>query len=399
MKKIRFLHAADLHLDSPFKGLKNLPAARFKHIQGSTFASFERLIDEALKREVDFVLISGDLFDEEDRSIRAQARLVQQFERLKEKEIPVFIIHGNHDHLGGFRVQLDMPPHVHIFSERPEWKQVRTKDGADVSIAGFSYGSRHIHERVITEYPKAEGGGYRIALLHGSEGSIEADHEPYAPFTIKELLDKGYDYWALGHIHKRQILHQDPYIVYPGNIQGRHRKETGPKGCYEVELEGDRTELTFIPVQEVEWIQKSVSLDGVTRFGELYNRIREAVDSCGEDMIELRLEGKGSLGEEEWRRIQNGELLDTIQSAMEDEQGIKWVHRVSFAEEKWVLDERDPFSQIMFEMLDELEQGDWASSLSELMDHPLIYRHGLQVDQEVFHDVRKLLGTPGKEGR
>ncbi|MHC8521464.1 metallophosphoesterase family protein [Rossellomorea sp. H39__3] len=357
MKKIRFLHAADLHLDSPFKGLKNLPAARFKNIQGSTFASFERLIDEALKREVDFVLISGDLFDEEDRSIRAQARLVQQFDRLEGKGIPVFIIHGNHDHLGGFRVQLDMPPHVHIFSDKPEWKHLRTKEGADVSIAGFSYGSRHIHERMIPITQRQRATGIRIALLHGSEGSIEADHEPYAPFTIKELVGKGYHYWALGHIHKRQILHKDPYIVYPGNIQGRHRKETGPKGCYEVEMEGDRTELTFIPVQEVEWVQKSVSLDGVTRFGELYNRIREAVDSCGEAMIELRLEGKGSLGEEEWRRIQNGEVLDTIQSAMEDEQGIKWVHRVSFEEEKLILEEHDPFSKVMFKMLDELEQG------------------------------------------
>ena len=315
MEKIRFIHCADLHLDSPFAGLKHLPAELFERIQNSTFAAFEKLVKTAIQRQVDFIVISGDLFDEEDRSIRAQAKLMNQFNLLGEKGIPVYVIHGNHDHLGGFRLKLDMPANVHIFNEATEVKELVTKSGALVKLAGFSYGNRHIRERRISEYPKQIKADYVIGMLHGSEGSIHSSHESYAPFSINELKEKQYHYWALGHIHKRQVLHQEPPIVYPGNIQGRHRKETGEKGCYLVELSQHGAVLEFIPTQDIIWGKVMLTLEGIERFGEIFELIERAAEEYevnGDCLLQVDLIDFKNLNPDIIHAIENGDLLQAL---------------------------------------------------------------------------------------
>ena len=128
MSTIRFIHAADLHFDSPFKGMTGLPIDRLNSLRDSTFAAFTKLIEHALKTKPDFVLIVGDIYDGEDRSLRAQMKFREGMDKLDEAGIPVFISHGNHDHLGGRWTRFDLPPNVHVFE--------RTLKQCDLNVNG-----------------------------------------------------------------------------------------------------------------------------------------------------------------------------------------------------------------------------------------------------------------------
>ncbi|HCF53736.1 MAG TPA: DNA repair exonuclease, partial [Bacillus sp. (in: Bacteria)] len=232
MKQVKFIHAADLHLDSPFKGMEmNVGQSVWERMKQSTFESFERIVDKAIQERVDFVLLAGDLYDAETRSLRAQVFVREQMKRLSQYDIPVFIIHGNHDHLGGSWAAIEFSENVHVFTEPYVEEKSFYKNGELLaSIYGFSYLQQAVTDNMTAQYTKMSDAPFHIGMLHGSvEG--DAEHNRYAPFQIRELKEKQFDYWALGHIHKREILSEEPYIIYPGNIQGRHRKETGEKGA------------------------------------------------------------------------------------------------------------------------------------------------------------------------
>ncbi len=257
LSTIRFIHTADLHLDSPFKGMTGLPPARLNELRESTFTAFNRLIDYAIETSPDFILIVGDVYDGEDRSLRAQRKFQEGMEKLYEAGIPVYITYGNHDHLSGNWTRFELPPNVYEFSGEVEEVSLTVR-GLDVVLHGFSYPKRHVQEAMISRYPVASADeSIHIGLLHGSLAGNDA-HAVYSPFTIGELQSKHYDYWALGHIHQRQQLSSEPPIVYPGNIQGRHRNEAGEKGFYEVELSKSETILSFIPTSAVQFGQLQI---------------------------------------------------------------------------------------------------------------------------------------------
>lgn len=320
MKQISFIHAADLHLDSPMAGLKALPAPIFKRVRESTFQALKRVTDAAIDKKVDFVILAGDLFDGEDRSLKAQSRLRNEMNRLKDHGIPVYAVHGNHDHLGGSWVQLRMPENVHVFSSKVEAKAHHAKNGTAVHLYGFSYPERHVMERKISGYTKMDGADFHIGILHGNEESSK-DHGNYAPFTVKELLDKPFDYWALGHIHKRMVLAENPPVVYPGNIQGRHRKETGEKGCYYVTLTEAGAELEFIETSEVIWEDVTIDAQGVKTFQEIYQICKNALDGRRKKqagvLLSITLE---NLRLEDYNEtMAAGELQDLLAEAEEEE--------------------------------------------------------------------------------
>jgi DNA repair exonuclease SbcCD nuclease subunit len=289
MKKIRFLHAADLHLDSPFKGLSHLPQQIFDQIRKSTFQSLTNLINAAIHHHVDFVLLAGDLFDLEQRSLIAQATLRKELLRLNEAGIQVYIIHGNHDYLTDDHTLFKYPDNVHIFTGEVE-RKTYLKDKEELAcIYGFSYKQRHLTENMTSYYEKEDKTiPFHIGMLHGNFSGRE-EHDPYAPFTLPDLLDKEFHYWALGHIHKREILHYHPPIVYPGNIQGRHKKEQGDKGCYLVDLlEDGIPELTYIETSAIQWEELEIPINELQSVDQLMEKTKQAVDA-------IRLEGKGKL--------------------------------------------------------------------------------------------------------
>lgn len=334
LKEIRFIHTADLHLDSPFLGLSHLPKDIFNRIQESTFIAFEKIIDAALERNVDFIVIVGDLFDGEDRSIKAQARLRRQLERLKAAEIAVFISHGNHDHLAGNWVKLEMPNHVYTFKDEVETISYTTKNGCLVHLYGFSYPERHVSDRRIENYHKVIGGDFHIGLLHGHCEGGSSLHQPYAPFSIPQLLQKAMDYWALGHIHQTQILHTDPYIIYPGNIQGRNRKEEGIKGCYEVRISLDgTTSLDFIETADIRWELCNIKVQNNISLSDLYTLCLQEMESKlkknGQSvLLDIVVENPDDLQQEVRQKIGNGEFIEMLQEDARLENEFIWPFRI-----------------------------------------------------------------------
>ncbi|EAE8347174.1 exonuclease SbcCD subunit D [Listeria monocytogenes] len=278
MKEIKFLHMADLHLDSPFIGLSTLPQPLFSAIQESTFQSLERIITVAIKEAVDFVLIAGDIYDSEDQSVRAQARFSKEMKRLEVANIPVFMIHGNHDFIEKHKEKLILPCNVYVFPEQVEVMSHKTATGVSVNIYGFSYDERHIRSSRIDEYRVQAGADFHIALLHGSEVSSSEEHDVYAPFRLQEISKKGFDYWALGHIHKRQLLAESPSIYYPGNIQGRNRKESGEKGASIITLSEATTTIDFIATSPIIWEEVVIPLPENSEINTFYREITKMLE-------------------------------------------------------------------------------------------------------------------------
>lgn len=403
MKTVRFIHTADLHLDSPFLGLKHLPSQLFRRIQESTFQALTKIVDAAIEKKVDFIVIVGDLFDGEDRSIKAQSQLRNELARLKEHEIAVFITYGNHDHLAGNWLQLDMPDHVYTFNDHVEVIPYVTKSGATVHLYGFSYRKRHLFKRKITEYEKKAGADFHIGLLHGQyEGGSEL-HQPYAPFTKNELLEKNMDYWALGHVHKREILHTDPYIVYPGNIQGRHRKEEGKKGCYAVTLnEQGQTTLEWIDTAKVYWKKVAIEATEKMSFTQFYLSCQKAIADQHEQpnesvLFELTIDQAYHLSADIRRKIDNGELLEALQTEaqLDEHEAFVWPYRITYelVMKEEAIDEQ--FIQMLNETVKELKQEEQLQmAIADLYSHSYAGRY-LSIDElnkeEILHRARQLI--------
>lgn len=298
MNQVTFIHTADLHLDSPFKGMAHLPQILHDRIKDSTFQSFYKIIEIAIQEKVDFILISGDLYDESNRSLKAQVKMREQFEKLAEHDIQVYLLHGNHDHLEGQWTSIAWPENVHFFSDQVECLTYQRGDKTLAHIYGFSYPSRNVSERMIQHYQKQEGASFHIGMLHGSiQGNTE--HEAYAPFLVTELLEKEFDYWALGHIHKREVLNQAPPVIYPGNIQGRHRKEVGPKGAYLVTLSSSQAQYEFVSTAEIIWDQIDLDITSLDSADELLHTLenlkKEYKAKRSNVMLQLRFIGSGPL--------------------------------------------------------------------------------------------------------
>ncbi|MNB81734.1 putative metallophosphoesterase YhaO [compost metagenome] len=305
MIPFRFLHAADLHLDSRFAGLAQLPHAVRSYLRESTFAALGRLVGVAVEAKVDFVVISGDVYDVSDASLQGQLRFQEALKKLDEHGIKVYLIHGNHDPLDGPRLKTELPEGITVFGAGEPGLAVacRRSDGAEVAvISGISYPTQKVTENTALRYNRKPGSTlFHIALLHGNVDG-DSQHETYSPCTRKDLIGRGFDYWALGHIHKRSILHEHPPIVYPGNIQGRSVKETGPKGCYiaDVNAEG-HVQLEFRELDTVRWQVREIPIDSLADEAEWTAAVEQAVEDIREELPQLmsvvrfRLTGRGNV--------------------------------------------------------------------------------------------------------
>ncbi len=284
MKEFTFIHAADLHLGSPFKGLKDVNEALSKSMVKSTYLAFDRMIELAIENKVDFLLLSGDLVDAEDRNLRALLHLKRGFERLKEASIRVFLVHGNHDPLGKVARVISFPENVTTFpSKSSPWQRFITSTGAKVVLWGMSFEER-VEKRnlasFVPEIPEWSRQYFKIGLLHCSIGK-NPNHEPYAQCTLEDLVSKNVDYWALGHIHKKQILSKRPVVIYPGNIQGRSFKEQGRRGCYLVHVGGSgEVELNFCGTSQVVWLDIDIDVTGCQMMQEVEERAFEAISEA-----------------------------------------------------------------------------------------------------------------------
>jgi DNA repair protein SbcD/Mre11 len=399
MKQISFIHAADLHLDSPMVGLKKLPANILSRVRESTFTALGKLTSAAIDNNVDFVILAGDLYDGEDRSLRAQSRFRNEMQKLSQKGIPVYVIHGNHDHLNGSWVHLNMPSNVHFFSSEVEMKIFHSKRGEKVHLYGFSYLKRHIHEKRIDDYHKQESADFHIGILHGNEGG-GTEHDNYAPFTIKDLQEKKFDYWALGHIHKRTILSETPPIIYPGNLQGRNKKEVGMKGCYCITLNELEAKKEFLVASDVVWEEVSVDAASAQSFQDILQLCQNTIERFRKagigTLLTLNLKNV-QLDDYHEKRVLDTELLELLLDYENEEESFVWIVHLSIEDNqqldrKNLMKEADFFSEL-FATIDDYQNPEAA--IAPLYEHQMgrKYLKGLTESEqkELLEKAERLL--------
>lgn len=389
MEAIRFIHTADLHLGSPFTGMKGLGKEQWKKLKDSTFEAFSRLIDYAVEEQPDFLLIAGDIYDGEDRNIRAQHRFQQGMQRLHEAGIPVVLSYGNHDHLSGNWPRFELPENVRSLGPEVSEIRLQTKKG-EVAVNGFSYGERHVKKALIHDYPPAEDGSiFHIGILHGSmDGNLS--HAVYAPFTKEQLLGKNYDYWALGHIHMRQELHQNPSIVYPGNLQGRHRNEAGSKGFYDVSLSKQDTELRFVPASVIQFDRIAVDCSGIMHMNELIDACTGAVslyiEQNGAAIAELQFTRLDAGSAELLEDIAEDELLETIRESLDGSGQFVWVTGIDL-EKTTSNPDLSPLGEKIIGAMSEWDSIEWKTVLKDLYRHPKGSRFLEPLDEEMAEKI------------
>ncbi len=270
---VKFVHAADLHIDSPLRGLDRYEGAPAARMRAATRRAMENLVALCIDERVAFLLLAGDVFDGSWKDFSTGLFFAAQMSRLREANIPVVIVRGNHDAASAITKSLRLPDNVReLSSKKPE-----TLDLADAGtcVHGQSFAQRATTEDLAARYPDATRGAFNIGLLHtcldGREG-----HDRYAPTTLDTLRAKGYDYWALGHVHAREVLSTEPWVVFPGNLQGRHAKETGSKGASFVTVEGG----TVVSVEHraldvVRWEHLLIDATGASDALEVVDRARD----------------------------------------------------------------------------------------------------------------------------
>ncbi|MCY4611118.1 MAG: metallophosphoesterase [Gammaproteobacteria bacterium] len=286
-----FIHAADIHLDSALYGLEFYEGAPVDEIRSATRRAFDNLVDLAIEEGVAFVLLAGDLYDGDWKDYNTGLYFVERMGRLQEAGIRVFIVAGNHDAPSQITKHLRLPENVKLFSAKsPE--QV-TLDDLNVAVYGQSFATRAVTDDLSQSYPQGDPQLLNIGLLHtcldGKPG-----HKPYAPCTVEGLRSKGYQYWALGHIHKREEVSRDPWIVFPGNIQGRHIREVGAKGCTLVTVESNEiVEVEHRNLDVMRWALCEIDVSVSETVDDVYEQVREelqaTLDAAEERLVAVRL--------------------------------------------------------------------------------------------------------------
>jgi DNA repair exonuclease SbcCD nuclease subunit len=277
---MKFIHAADIHLDSPLRGLSRYEGAPVELMQTATRRAFVNMIDLACQEAVDFILLAGDLYDGDWKDYNTGLFFNQQMSRLREANIKVFMVLGNHDASNAITRQLRLPDNVIEFSDQEA--ETKYLEHLGVAIHGQSFANKAITDDLSANYPDAISDYFNIGVLHTALNGRNG-HDNYAPCTIPGLLSHGYDYWALGHVHQREIIHEKPWIVFSGNLQGRHVRETGAKGCSLVTVEDGQTKLSHVSVDVLRWQACTLDVSEITVAEDLLDKAHSAVTTALEN--------------------------------------------------------------------------------------------------------------------
>lgn len=336
MRPIRFIHCADLHIDSPFKGLSEVHPDLKSIVCQSTYLSFKHMVELAIKEAVDCVLVSGDIYNSADKSLHAQIRFRNELQRLSDAGIPSFIVYGNHDPLDSWSATLIWPEKAIIFGGDDVGHHSLVREGKIVAhIYGISFRTRDIYDNLSLLFEHKDDGVPVIGLLHSNIGK-NTGHKPYAPASMEDLSSKVMDYWALGHIHNHIILKENnPVIVYPGNSQAINANETGAKGCCLVTLyHGGECDIEFVPTDVFRYKSASLDISNISTHDAVMNSIKEKCENILDEMdgrhaiIRLSLAGRTNLHRELQMRNNINELLEEVREYFEGRQPWIWLEKI-----------------------------------------------------------------------
>ena len=272
---VKFVHAADLHIDSPLRGLDRYEGAPAARMRAATRRAVENLVALCIDEKAAFLLLAGDVFDGSWKDFSTGLFFATQMTKLREAGVPVVIVRGNHDAASAITKSLRLPDNVReLSSKKPETLELAD---AGTCVHGQSFAQKATTDDLAARYPDATRGAFNIGLLHtcldGREG-----HDRYAPTTLETMRAKGYDYWALGHVHAREVLSTEPWVVFPGNLQGRHAKETGSKGASLVTVEsGNVTSVEHRALDVVRWEHLVIDATDASDALEIVDRTRETL--------------------------------------------------------------------------------------------------------------------------
>lgn len=324
---IRILHTADVHLDSPLRSLALRDPELRDRVRTSSRVALTTIVDTALAEEVAALLIAGDLFDGAERSARTAAFLTLQLERLRERGIQAFYIKGNHDAENPLTGELTLPDNVHVFDGRGGKVQL----AEDVWIHGVSFANRHAPESLLPKFPAPVEGAVNIAMLHTSLSGAEG-HDPYAPCTVGELTAAGFDYWALGHVHRRQVHSKSPWIVMPGTPQGRDMGEPGPKSATLLTID-KAIEIEEVPTSAVEFLHIQVDVADTDSDDALRDILRRTLRDTARNLVSesgvVRLELAGST-RRRWQVLRDQDVWKETAAQYARETGTLWLDKVVF---------------------------------------------------------------------
>ncbi|MGD0918027.1 MAG: DNA repair exonuclease [Thermodesulfobacteriota bacterium] len=335
MKPFSFIHAADLHLDSPFKGITADNPAITDSVSSATFDAFNALIALCIQKQVEFLLIAGDVYDGADRSLRAQLRFRDGLDRLAKNEIDSFVVHGNHDPFDSRSSAIEWPNKVHSFGCHKVETKPCERDGTPIAlISGISHSRRKETQNLAKRFVRETSELFHIGLLHCNVGSVTG-YDPYAPCELSDLVGLGMDYWALGHVHEKAILCKDPHVVYSGNTQGRSIREDGERGCYLVTVSGRSiANVEFHPLDTVRWLRTTISIDGITTLDRLDAALSGAVQSLTQDtdsrsvVCRIEIVGRGPMYDELQKENAVDDLLDRARDNFAAESPFVWVQEI-----------------------------------------------------------------------
>lgn len=321
---MKFIHTADLHLDSPFSGLTEVSSQLWERIYQSTFLAFERIVNAAIYNQVDFVVIVGDIYDRDHHSAKAEDFFIRQCQRLEEANIPVYLSYGNHD----YQIIDDnkyLPENVHVFSNSGETKRLKLPDGKTVAITGFSYGQRWLADSQMDLYPHKGQEDWHIGMLHGALQKNNPNQDHYAPFTIQELQEKHYDYWALGHIHGHQVLASKPPIIYCGDPQGRNKNEDDQHGYYFVQDDNGALVPQFVPVADIEWeIVPVKATEEISSSSSLTDFLKQSIGENKQfKMVQFNLDSQ-NLAPIVIQQVNSGAVIEQLQNQIDQEGDTNW---------------------------------------------------------------------------
>jgi DNA repair exonuclease SbcCD nuclease subunit len=334
MTSFRFIHCSDLHIDSPFKGLRSVQPEWAEKLRASTSLAFQNIVQLAIEEKVDAVIIAGDIYDGADKSLQAQLKFHQSLTDLSNAGIASYIAHGNHDPLDSRFATLNWPDRVTVFSGNEVERHPVIKEGKPLAnIYGISYPTRDVKNNLALQFTRHSDEGFAIGVLHTNVGS-NPDHDDYAPCSLDDLISRKMDYWALGHIHSHQILRDsDPAIVYSGNTQARHKNETGRKGCCLVTLhENSPPEIQFIPTDTIRFIKDSLDISAEKSLDQVMQSVQTrclslSSEAGGRDaMIHLTLAGRLEMHDELRQAAAADDLTTNIQSHFEGQTPAICVH-------------------------------------------------------------------------
>ncbi len=323
-----FVHAADLHLDTGFEGVGRVDERVAQRLRDASLDAFDALVDLTLQRDAAFLVLAGDVYDGAERGLRAQLRFEQGVRRLADAGICTFVAHGNHDPLvTGWQLVTDWPDEVHVFGHEDVESVVVERDDRPVAVVqGVSYGETAEQRNLARRFHRTDLDVLHVAVLHTNVGEV-GEHANYAPCSTDDLRHRGIDYWALGHVHTRQVVldgsGDDPWAYYPGNLQGRSPRasEQGAKGASVVRVVGGAVQAPqHVTLDRARFAEVTVDVGDLRTLGQVERALAERADAAiaAADgrlvVLRGRLTGRGPVHDD----LARPDALDELRDALAD---------------------------------------------------------------------------------